>query len=290
MKGIVLAGGSGSRLYPLTLGISKQLLPVYDKPLLYYPLSVLMLAGIKDILIISTKRDLPLIQELLGSGEQFGVNLSYQIQHTPDGLASAFILGEEFIAGEPVCLVLGDNLFYGQGLQQSLDDAVNFSQTEQGASIFGYYVNEPTRYGILEFDSNQQVISLEEKPTQPKSNYAVTGLYFYDNQVVEYAKSLKPSARYELEITDLNKIYLYENKLHVKLFGRGFAWMDAGTPDSLHNAGSFVAAVEKRQGLKIACLEEIAWRKGFIDKEQVLFQAKRLSKTSYGQYLSQILN
>ena len=289
MKGIILAGGSGSRLYPLTLGVSKHLLAVYDKPLLYYPLSILMLAGLQEILIISTVRDVPLFKELLGDGSQLGIEISYAIQPSPDGLAQAFILAEDFLAGDSACLILGDNLFHGQGFPDLLMQARKQAENKEGASVFGYYVNDPQRYGIVEFDEKQQVISLEEKPLKPKSNYAVTGLYFYDNSVVEYAKSVRPSARGELEITDLNKIYLYENKLNVQLLGRGFAWLDAGTHDSLLDAGSYVAAIEKRQGLKIACLEEIAWRKGFIDKEQVLMQAEKLSKTHYGQYLHQVV-
>ncbi len=289
MKGIILAGGAGSRLYPLTLGVSKHLLAVYDKPLLYYPLSILMLAGLQEILIISTVRDVPLFQELLGDGSQLGIDISYVIQPSPDGLAQAFILAEDFLAGDSACLILGDNLFHGQGFPDLLMQARKRAENNEGASVFGYYVNDPQRYGIVEFDDKQQVVSLEEKPLKPKSNYAVTGLYFYDDSVVEYAKNVKPSARGELEITDLNKIYLYKNKLNVQLLGRGFAWLDAGTHDSLLDAGSYVAAIEKRQGLKIACLEEIAWRKGFIDKEQVLMQADKLSKTHYGQYLYQVV-
>ena len=290
MKGIILAGGSGTRLYPLTLGVSKQLLPIYDKPLLYYPLSVLMLAGIKEILIISTERDIPLIQQLLGDGSQFGIELSYKVQPSPDGLAQAFILGEEFLDGDSACLILGDNIYYGQGITDMLENAKSICESESGgACVFGYYVNDPHRYGIVEFDDNKNVISVEEKPKNPKSNYAITGLYFYDNRVVELAKQVKPSARGELEITTLNELYLNENKLNIELLGRGFAWLDAGTHDSLLDAGQYVATIEKRQGLKIACLEEIAWRKGFISSEQVLAQADILAKTEYGQYLKKLI-
>ena len=291
MKGIILAGGSGTRLYPLTLGVSKQLLPVYDKPLLYYPLSVLMLAGLKEILIISTERDTPLIKELLGDGAQFGIELSYKVQPSPDGLAQAFILAEDFLAGDSVCLILGDNIYYGQGLPDFLKTAKTQCDSDHGgACVFGYYVNDPERYGIVEFDENNYVISLEEKPKSPKSKYAITGLYFYDNHVVSYAKQVKPSWRGELEITDLNKIYLEKKKLNVQLLGRGFAWLDAGTHDSLLDASQYVAAIEKRQGLKIGCLEEIAWRKKFITTEQMLAQAELLSKTEYGQYLKGLVS
>ncbi|GAB4222669.1 MAG: glucose-1-phosphate thymidylyltransferase RfbA [Francisella sp.] len=290
MKGIILAGGSGTRLYPLTLGVSKQLLPVYDKPLLYYPLSVLMLAGIRDILIISTQRDTPLIQNLLGDGSQFGINLSYKVQPSPDGLAQAFILGEEFLAGDSACLILGDNIYYGQGITEILNSAkLQCEKPSGGACVFGYYVSDPHRYGIVEFDNNKNVISVEEKPKKPKSNYAITGLYFYDNNVVEYAKQVKPSARGELEITSLNEIYLKQNKLNVEILRRGFAWLDAGTHDSLLDASQYIATIEKRQGLKVACLEEIAWRKGFISTQQVLSQANKLSKTEYGKYLKNIV-
>ncbi|WHN66363.1 glucose-1-phosphate thymidylyltransferase RfbA [Cysteiniphilum sp. QT6929] len=291
MKGIILAGGSGTRLYPLTLGVSKQLLPVYDKPLLYYPLSVLMLAGLREILIISTARDIPLIKDLLGDGSQFGMKLSYKIQPSPDGLAQAFILAEDFLAGDSACLILGDNIYYGQGLPDFLNIAKTQCNLDNGgACVFGYYVNDPERYGIVEFDDNNQVVSLEEKPKSPKSKYAVTGLYFYDNHVVEYAKQVKPSWRGELEITDLNKIYLEKKKLNVQLLGRGFAWLDAGTHDSLLDASQYIAAIEKRQGLKIGCLEEIAWRKKFITTEQMLTQAELLNKTEYGQYLKGLVN
>jgi glucose-1-phosphate thymidylyltransferase len=266
-------------------------LPIYDKPLLYYPLSVLMLAGIREVLIISTERDIPLIQQLLGDGSQFGIELSYKIQPSLDGLAQAFLLGEEFLAGDSACLILGDNIYYGQGMTDMLENAKAICDGYNGgACVFGYYVNDPHRYGIVEFDDNKQVVSVEEKPEQPKSNYAITGLYFYDNKVVEYAKQVKPSARGELEITSLNEIYLKNGGLNVELLGRGFAWLDAGTHDSLLEAGQFVATIEKRQGLKIACLEEIAWRMGFISSEQVLKQAKLLTKTEYGQYLKNLVN
>lgn len=291
MKGIILAGGSGTRLYPLTLGVSKQLLPVYDKPLLYYPLSVLMLAGLKEILIISTERDIHLIKELLADGSQFGIRLSYKVQLSPDGLAQAFILAENFLAEDSACLILGDNIYYGQSLPDFLKSAkVQCDAENGGACVFGYYVNDPKRYGVVEFDTNNQVVSLEEKPKFPRSNYAVTGLYFYDNHVVEYAKQVKPSWRGELEITDLNKIYLAKNNLNVQLLSRGFAWLDAGTHDSLLDASQYVAAIEKRQGLKIGCLEEIAWRKKFITTEQVLAQAELLGKTEYGQYLKGLVS
>lgn len=290
MKGILLAGGSGSRLYPLTRGVSKHLLPVYDKPLLYYPLSVLLLAGLKDILIISTERDIPLIQSVLNDGSHLGVNLQYKIQPSPDGLAQSFILAEEFLAGDSACLVLGDNIFYGQGLQNFIEQAQLNISRQGGASVFGYYVNDPNRYGIVEFDNAQKVVSLEEKPLTPKSNYAVTGLYFYDQNVVDYAKQVKPSSRGELEITDLNKLYLEQGVLNVQLLGRGFAWLDAGTHESLLDASNYVAAVEKRQGLKIACLEEIAWRKGFISRNQVLDQVELLGNTHYAEYLKRVIS
>ena len=287
MKGIILAGGTGTRLYPATKAISKQLLPVYDKPMVYYPLSVLMLANIRDILIISTPNDTELFRNLLGDGEQFGLSLKYKVQPSPDGLAQAFLIGEEFIGNDPCALILGDNIFYGYNFSQVLEDAVR--QTN-GATIFGYYVSDPERYGVAEFDPKGQVISLEEKPKAPKSNYAVTGLYFYDNTVVEKAKQVKPSARGELEITDLNKLYLQEKTLNVKLLGRGMAWLDTGTHQSLLNASNFVESIEERQGLKIACLEEIAYRKGYISKDQLAALAEPLSKNSYGQYLLKIIN
>ena len=269
MKGIVLAGGSGTRLYPTTMATSKQLLPVYDKPMIYYPISVLMLAGIREILIISTPQDLPNLKKLLGTGEQFGVKFSYKEQPSPDGLAQAFILGEEFIGNDSAALVLGDNIFYGAGFSGILKNAVK--RADEGfATIFGYYVKDPERFGVVEFDNNGKALSIEEKPTKPKSNYAVTGLYFYDNKVVEYAKSIKPSKRGELEITDLNKIYLKENKLHTEVFGRGFAWLDTGTHKSLMQAGQYVQTIEENQGIKIACLEEVAFRMRFLSKETVI--------------------
>lgn len=288
MKGIILAGGSGTRLYPVTLASSKQLVPVYDKPLIYYPLSVLMLAGITEIAIISTERDLPLMEGLLGNGEQLGIKLTYIVQPKPEGLAQAFLLAEEFLAGEPACLILGDNIFYGQGLVDMLSEARQSVENSAGACVFGYYVNDPERYGVVEFDKSNRVVSVEEKPVEPKSKYAITGLYFYDSLVVQKAKSLKPSARGELEITDLNRLYLDDDQLNVQLLGRGFAWLDAGTHDSLLDASHYVAAVEKRQGLKIGCLEEIAWRKGFITKAQMIAQAGKLKKTDYGKYLMSI--
>ncbi len=282
MKGIILAGGAGTRLYPITRSISKQIIPVYDKPMIYYPLSVLMLAGIREILIISTPADIHLYEELFGNGSQLGLKLSYKIQPSPDGLAQAFILGEEFIGNESVCLILGDNIFYGYNFREILEDAANLND---GAVVFGYYVNDPERYGVVQFDDDKKVISIEEKPQHPKSNYAVTGLYFYSNDVVEKAKSLKPSARGELEITDLNRIYLEENRLNVKLLGRGFAWLDTGTHDSLLQASNFIATIEQRQGLKVSCIEEIAFKKGFISREQLIELAEPLSKNQYGQYL-----
>ena len=285
MKGIILAGGSGTRLYPLTKGISKQLLPIYDKPMIYYPLSVLMLAGIREVLIISTPKDLPLFKELLGDGSEIGIKLEYITQPTPDGLAQAFILGEEFIGSSDVCLVLGDNIFYGQGLIELFSKSVEHVKKENKATVFGYYVNDPERYGVAEFDSDGNVISLEEKPNNPKSNYAVIGLYFYPNDVVQKAKMVKPSARGELEITTLNQDYLKEERLMVELMGRGYAWLDTGTHESLLEASQFIQTIEKRQGLKIACLEEIAFDKGYISKKELLKLAEPLKKNQYGQYM-----
>jgi glucose-1-phosphate thymidylyltransferase len=286
MKGIILAGGAGTRLHPMTKTISKQIIPIYDKPMIYYPLSILMLSGIREILIISTPRDLPLYKELFGDGHFLGLDISYVEQPSPDGLAQAFILGESFIGNDTVSLILGDNIFYGYGLPQKLEKV---SQLKSGATVFGYYVKDPERYGVVEMDANKKVLSLEEKPTHPKSNYAVTGLYFYDNSVVEKAKKLTPSARGELEITDLNRLYLEENSLTVELLGRGVAWLDTGTPLSLLQASNFIATMEERQGLKISCIEEIAYKKGFISKEQLLSLADKLKKSTYGQYLYHIV-
>jgi glucose-1-phosphate thymidylyltransferase len=285
MKGIVLAGGSGTRLFPITKGVSKQLLPIYDKPMIYYPISVLMLAGIREILIISTPQDLPNFEKLLGDGSDFGVKFSYKVQPSPDGLAQAFILGEEFIGDDDVCLVLGDNIFYGHGLTELLKSAKSNVSDKGNATVFGYYVNDPERYGVAEFDNTGKVVSIEEKPISPKSNYAVVGLYFYPNEVIEIAKSIKPSDRGELEITTVNEVFLSKENLKVELMGRGFAWLDTGTHDSLIEASSFIQTIEKRQGLKVACLEEIAFDQGFISKEKVLELAKPLAKTGYGQYL-----
>ena len=290
MKGIILAGGSGTRLYPLTTVTSKQLLPIYDKPMIYYPMSVLMNAGIRDILIISTPADLPRFESLFGDGSQFGLRLSYKVQPSPDGLAQAFILGEEFINHEPVAMVLGDNIFAGHGLNKRRLAAVEKAESGQGATVFGYYVDDPERFGIVEFDSEGKAISIEEKPDQPKSNYCVTGLYFYDEHVVEYAKTLKPSKRGELEITDLNRIYLEQNQLNVELLGQGFSWLDTGTHESLVEATNFVKTVESHQHRKIACLEEIAYLKGWIDKEQVMQTYEVLKKNQYGQYLKDVVD
>lgn len=289
MKGIVLAGGSGTRLYPVTKAISKQLLPIYDKPMVYYPISVLMLAGIRDILIISTPEDISKFENLLSDGAQFGVNFSYKIQPSPDGLAQAFILGEEFIGNDSAALVLGDNVFYGQSFSKTLQNAVNRVKASGGATVFGYRVRDPQRFGVVEFDENGKALSIEEKPKNPKSNYAVTGLYFYDNKVVEYAKNLKPSSRGELEITDLNNIYLKNNKLHVELLGRGFAWLDTGTHESLLQAGQYVQTVENNQGIKIACLEEIAYNMGFLKKEDIEKISSQYKNNEYYGYIKSLI-
>lgn len=285
MKGIILAGGSGTRLYPLTKAVSKQIMPVYDKPMIYYPLSILMLAGIQEILIISTPRDLPVFKELLGTGEELGLLMSYEVQEYPRGLADAFIIGEEFIGNDNVALILGDNIFYGQSFSNVLKKV---AAREEGATIFGYYVRDPRQYGVVEFDENGKAISIEEKPEKPRSNYAVPGLYFYDNDVVEIAKNVKPSARGEIEITSVNNAYLEKGKLQVETLGRGFAWLDTGSHDSLLDAADFVAAFQKRQGLYISCIEEIAYKRGFIDKEQLIKLAQPLLKTAYGKYLMEV--
>lgn len=286
MKGIVLAGGSGTRLYPLTKAVSKQLMPIYDKPMIYYPMSVLMLAGIKDILIISTPTDTPRFEQLFGNGHELGLNIEYKVQESPDGLAQAFILGEEFIGDDSVALILGDNIYYGDGFSRMVQ---RVAQKESGATVFGYHVHDPERFGVVEFDDNMRAISIEEKPEKPKSNYAVTGLYFYDNRVVEIAKNIEPSPRGELEITDVNKKYLELGELEVELLGRGFAWLDTGTHESLLEASTFIEMVEKRQNLKVACLEEIAYRMGYITKEQVYELAQPLKKNEYGQYLLRLI-
>jgi glucose-1-phosphate thymidylyltransferase len=289
VKGIILAGGAGTRLYPITQVVSKQLLPVYDKPMVYYPLSALMLAGLREILLISTPEDLPRFEQLLGDGSQFGIRISYKVQPAPNGLAQAFILGEEFLAGDSACLILGDNIFYGHNFSGLLEESVRRIESTGGGVVFGYQVSDPERYGVVEFDASGRALSIEEKPKQPKSNYAVVGLYFYDREVVRVAHSIKPSARGELEITDVNRVYLEQNRLQVEIMGRGYAWLDTGTYESLIDAGSYVKTIQERQGFRIACLEEIAFNKGWIDRSQLLAQARRLEKNEYGKYLKSLV-